>query len=68
MSLHKLKIYRGNGKNYAPIPEIRLKGNWLEDFGFSIGDTIYADCENGQIIIKKPNKSTEEMRNENDGR
>lgn len=65
MNSHKLKIYQGNGRNNAPVPEIRLKGKWLESFGLSIGDIIHADWENGQITISKPDKSTEEVRNTN---
>lgn len=65
MNSHKLKIYQGNGRNYAPVPEIRLKGKWLESFGFSIGDIIQADCKKGQITITKLNQKTEEERNEN---
>lgn len=37
----------------CPLVEIRLKGKWLEDLGFSIGNIIQADCENGQVTIKK---------------
>lgn len=68
MDSRKLKIYQGNGKDYAPVPEIRLKGKWLENLGFSIGDTIQADCKNEQIIIRKPDKNTEEAGNKNDRR
>lgn len=65
MDSHKLKIYQGNGRDYAPVPEIRLKGKWLESLGFSIGDIIQADCENEQITIRKPDKNTEEAGNKN---
>ncbi|MCI8409129.1 MAG: type I toxin-antitoxin system SymE family toxin [Lachnospiraceae bacterium] len=57
MDKRQLKVYQGSGKDYAPVPEIKLKGKWLENIGFSIGSTIQADCKNGTIIITKQDKN-----------
>lgn len=68
MNKRQLKVYQGSGKDYAPVPEIKLKGKWLENIGFSIGSTIQADCKNGTIIITKQDKDTKEMGNKNEGK
>lgn len=65
MGMRKLKVYQGNGKDYTPVPEIKLKGKWLENIGFSIGSTIHADCKSGIIIITKQDEATQEMGNKN---
>lgn len=28
-----------------------LKGKWLEELGFKIGDYIYISCEDGRLVI-----------------
>ncbi len=43
-------IYSGD-RNYQPIPTIRLKGKWLEDLGFEIGNKINVECQSGRLII-----------------
>lgn len=65
MDMRQLKVYQGSGKNYDPVPEIKLKGKWLENIGFSIGSTIQADYKNGIIIITKQDKGTKETENTN---
>ena len=35
-----LKIYSQSGYNYRKTPTIILRGNWLADMGFQIGDYI----------------------------
>lgn len=65
MDIRHLKVYQGSGKDYTPVPEIKLKGKWLENIGFSIGSTIQADYKNGIIIITKQDKDTKEMGNKN---
>ncbi|WP_297202702.1 SymE family type I addiction module toxin [uncultured Pluralibacter sp.] len=47
---------------YSRCPSIKLKGNWLEDAGFTAGATVTVTAEYGQLInrpltkcrIKKP--------------
>lgn len=37
-------------------PMIQLRGNYLADFGFNVGDTIEVSVDTGQITIKKVKK------------
>ena len=53
MSKRKLTVYAGSGKDYSYISQIILQGKWLEALGFSIGDKITVDCQQGRIVIEK---------------
>ena len=46
-----MKVYSQNGRNYKATPTIILKGQWLEEMGFAIGDYISVSCENGKLVI-----------------
>ena len=35
------------------VPTIRLKGNWLKEIGFDVGDKIEVECEEGRLVIRK---------------
>ena len=43
-----MKVYSQNGRNYKATPTIILKGQWLEEMGFAIGNYISVSCEYGQ--------------------
>ena len=50
----KLKVherYNNNAHSYVKVPEICLKGKWLEEAGFAPNDYILVSCEEGKIII-----------------
>ncbi|MBI1805643.1 MAG: type I addiction module toxin, SymE family [Ignavibacteria bacterium] len=49
------KVYYGyyDREFQAPHPLIRLRGKYLEDFGFAIGDKIEVDFQPHCIIITK---------------
>lgn len=52
----RLKVYgQSNGYNYQDVPTIVLKGKWLEEAGFNIGDNISVNSENEKIIISRIN-------------
>ena len=36
---------------YKATPTIILKGQWLQEMGFEIGDYISVSCEDGKLII-----------------
>ena len=55
---HNLKVYGQSGYKYKETPTIILKGQWLKDAGFNIGDNISLECDAGIIIIKN---STQHM-------
>ena len=46
-----MKVYGQSGYRYKETPEIMLKGLWLQELGFGIGDYISVSCENGKLII-----------------
>ena len=53
MNKRTLTVYAGSGKGCSYIPQIILQGKWLEALGFSIGDKITVDCQQGRIVIEK---------------
>lgn len=49
----ELKIYKGCGRNYTPIPQIIIQGKWLRPLGFFVGDRVTITQEGGRLIIEK---------------
>ena len=43
---------RYTGRSYSEVPKIQMEGKWLETIGFSVGDRIHVDYDNGRIIIR----------------
>ena len=35
-----MKVYEQSGYNYKSTPTIMLKGQWLKEAGFNVGDSI----------------------------
>lgn len=50
-NMRTVKIYGMSGYKYQATPTIMLKGKWLEELRFEIGDYISVSCEDGKIII-----------------
>lgn len=56
-----LKVYystqeRDHGschKIYKKVPTIILRGQWLEQLGFQVGDEIQVSCANNELVISK---------------
>lgn len=48
-----LKVYEQSEYKYKPIPTIILKGQWLAEIDFQIGDNISVSCEEGKLVITK---------------
>lgn len=46
-----IKVYGQSGYKYRDTPTIMLKGMWLKEAGFDIGDYISGTCEDGKLII-----------------
>lgn len=46
-----IKVYGQSGYKYQETSTIMLKGMWLRELGFEIGDYISVVCENGKLII-----------------
>lgn len=51
-----LKVYNQSRNGYSNIPTILLKGHWLKEFGFNMGDQVILICNEDEIIIRKVNK------------
>lgn len=48
-----MKVHETSGYHYKPTPTIIMKGQWLEQFGFSAGEKIEVLCEDGKLTITK---------------
>ncbi len=46
-----IKVYGRSGYKYRETPAIMLKGQWLKEAGFDIGDYISVTCEEGKLVI-----------------
>ena len=46
-----MRVHAQSGYNYKATPTIILKGQWLQEMGFEIGDYISISCEDGKLII-----------------
>ena len=56
MSIKKernLKVYGYDSKWNDFPPEIRLKGKWLKELGFTVNTPITVVCEERKIVITK---------------
>lgn len=52
--IRRLKVYESSGYKYKSIPSIILKGEWLKNCGFEIGQKLEVKCgSEGELIIKK---------------
>lgn len=49
----EMKVYEASGYQYKRTPSIVLKGQWLSELGFDIGEQIEVKCEDGRLIITK---------------
>lgn len=50
----RLKVYgQSNGYNYQSVPTIVLKGKWLEEAGFNIGDSVILEVGEDGFFLKK---------------
>ena len=50
-NVRNMKVCGQSGYKYERVPAITLKGKWLEELGFHLGDYVQVKCENGQLII-----------------
>ena len=46
-----LKVVGQSGYQYRETPCIMLKGKWLKELGFQIGDYVSVSCEDGKMVI-----------------
>lgn len=53
MQTKELKIYKGSGRNYAPVPQIIIQGKWLRPLGFFVGDKVTVTQEGNRLIVEK---------------
>lgn len=48
-----LEVYETSGYQYKPTLTIIMKGQWLEQFGFGVGEKINVRCEAGKVIVTR---------------
>jgi antitoxin component of MazEF toxin-antitoxin module len=46
-----VKVCEQSGYQYKATLTITLKGQWLQELGFEIGDYVSVSCENGRLVI-----------------
>lgn len=46
-----MKVVAQSGYKYRETPTILLKGQWLKELGFEIGDYVSVSCEDGRLVI-----------------
>lgn len=53
--MRKLKIYSQSmgGGNYTSVPTILLKGKWLEEASFHIGEYVSVEINGDKILLTK---------------
>lgn len=51
MKNRSMKVYGMSGYKYQQVPTVMLKGKWLEQLNFHIGDYVTVSCEDGKLII-----------------
>ncbi len=56
----KMKVYEQPGYNYQNTPTIVLKGKWLQELGFTMGDKVSVKCEDGRLTITKADEIWDE--------
>lgn len=59
-STRELKVRAQSSYQYKETLTIILKGDWLKESGFDIGDYITVSCENGKLVIT-PDTARAEM-------
>ena len=52
--IRSMKVHEQSGYNYKATPTIILKGQWLKEMGFEIGDYITVSCEEGKLHTTLP--------------
>lgn len=52
MQTKELKIYKGSGRNYTPVPQIIIQGKWLRPLGFFVGDKVMVTQEGNRLIVE----------------
>ncbi|MGI6737678.1 MAG: SymE family type I addiction module toxin [Anaerovoracaceae bacterium] len=48
-----MKVYGYESKYYDYPAEIRLKGKWLKELGFTVNTPITVVCEEGKLTITR---------------
>ena len=46
-----IKVYGQSGYKYQETPTIVLKGKWLGEYGFYVGEYVSIRCEEGKLLI-----------------
>lgn len=44
-NVRNMKVCGQSGYKYETVPAITLKGKWLEELGFHLGDYVQVKCE-----------------------
>lgn len=58
-----LTVHATSGYNYKEAPTLQLKGSYLQEFGFRIGDPVTVHLEDRRIVIVPREEAQEEEKN-----
>ena len=47
----ELKVYGHKNSWYEEPPTIMMKGKWLQEYGFEVGQKYHVQCEQGRLIL-----------------
>lgn len=61
-----IKICSQSGYKYRETPAIILRGQWLSELGFEIGDYVCVSCENGKLVIVPDEEKAKMIQEENE--
>ena len=50
-NVRNMKVCGQSGYKYETVPAITLKGKWLEELGFHLGDYVQVNCAHGPLRI-----------------
>jgi len=52
------RIARGGITRCAPVPYLRMAGQWLEQYGFRFGCRVVVTGENGRLVLTLAGRAT----------
>lgn len=53
IATRKIKTYAFTTKRGKSVPQIILRGNWMEQWGFEIGCSVSVECYQNKLVILK---------------
>ena len=55
------RIAHGGMSRCAPVPYLRMSGQWLEQHGFHAGARVVVSAEDGRLVLTLADRASREM-------